>query len=372
MVRNRRRGFTLIELLVVIAIIAVLIGLLLPAVQKVREAAARSACQNNLKQIALACHNYESANGRLPPGLIGPKTDADGLPNWRAANGKSDSTKAPFIGLLSFLMPYMEQGNMYNQLQQNAGKGFWNTDVDAYNVYPWFFGPDPDIYPPPTYVQVHSRIKSLECPSDTGIRVEGCPFGNGDCGTGCSIGGTITWNRADGTVAISGGWLDNYQDAEVYIPFGRTNYLGVAGLGQGNHPAYGGGKFEGILGNRSKVTMAALTAADGASNTLMVGEQSGILSAPSSNGAPGSPTLDFNFVGGGCLGTTFGLAVGPQARYAQFSSNHTSIVQFARGDGSVVGIRTGSTATVGSSDWLLLQQLAGYKDGLSADTSPLQ
>src|SRR6478672_125855 len=105
MMDNKRNGFTLVELLVVISIIGVLVGLLMPAVQSAREAARRSQCQNNLKQLGLALLNHESQQKRFPAGTVRPKVD-DGDPTGMASFGWS-----------SHLLPYLEQKPVYKLLK---------------------------------------------------------------------------------------------------------------------------------------------------------------------------------------------------------------------------------------------------------------
>jgi len=146
---SRSRGFTLIELLVVIAIIAVLIALLLPAVQQAREAARRSQCKNNLKQLGLALHNYHDTHNVFPPGDI----NAGGYDGGWLPAGEQARNHTAYL----FLLPYIDQASIYNNINFSLATGASDSARDG-NAGPWGGGG--------YQAATEYKIGLLLCPSD--------------------------------------------------------------------------------------------------------------------------------------------------------------------------------------------------------------
>ncbi len=294
--RNRpRHAFTLIELLVVIAIIAILIGLLLPAVQKVREAASRMKCSNNMKQMGLALHNYHDTKGAFPSGVQNP--------NERPAGTSPNQGYQPYWSWMALMMPYYEQDNLYKQ-----GDTWAHGTSSAFQYWPWggfWLSPQSPANP-----ALGVTVKTLICPSDgrQDLLLPGPQWGG------------------NGNVAFAG-------------------YLGVSGIASENTNT----ASKGILYRTSTTRMTDIT--DGTSNTMMAGER-----PPSADlqygwwfagsGYDGNGTGDvvlgareYNYAASlGCPASKVGFQPGnvnTTCDQAHYWSLHSGGGNFLMGDGSV-------------------------------------
>jgi prepilin-type N-terminal cleavage/methylation domain-containing protein len=308
---SRRSAFTLIELLVVIAIIAILIGLLLPAVQKVREAAARTQCANNLKQISLAALNFESTYGRLPPGgVVSPNST-----NVNPGAVSSPPVAGPYTGTLPFLLPYVEQDNVYKQIDPTLFQFTTTTGAWAYNTPP--FSTDGNMTGYNHIADTH--IKTFVCPSDNS-QDSGVTAGIIDAYFVAPLGSGSNPGELNQ-------WIDYVLDTPGFgHELGASNYAANGGA-MGNDQQSGDNytPFDGPYFANSKTKITEIS--DGTSNTLGFGETLG------QSCVPGSRDFRLSWMGAGSLCTRYGIQFNLDPR--SFSSNHTGIVQFAFCDGSV-------------------------------------
>jgi prepilin-type N-terminal cleavage/methylation domain-containing protein len=327
---NRRSGFTLIELLVVIAIIAVLIGLLLPAVQKVREAAARMSCQNNLKQLGLAAANYESSYQKLPYGR----------------------NRASGIGTLPLLLPYIEQNNIYNQFNSAvfAIQPATVVSVDQPGGVDWV-----NQNSPVNYAASRNRVKTFECPSDN---LSGGLDSNGI---------VISFITIKNGQIIPSGYKQNDPAMTSGLP-GMTNYLSSAGTMGKIAPstpvlAYYA-QHEGVFVDEVANSVSKIT--DGSSNTIFFGEYLGGFAG---GGTSGARNKVFSWAGADGFPSYWSIQTPND--WHSFQSNHTAICNFAFGDGSVRSLTTGipqpqsqtDITGTGQSSWKVLQSMTGKADG---------
>jgi prepilin-type N-terminal cleavage/methylation domain-containing protein len=342
-----KRGFTLIELLVVIAIIGLLVALVLPAVQSAREAARRTACNNNLKQIGLASLSYDSSHRVFPPGFLG-STDPKNVNALAAPEGTHQ-----WIGVLVYLLPYMEAQSVYDRLTTTLRIG-----VDDHDDNYWR---DPN-----AWLAGQTTISSFLCPSLPNTRPD------------CAV-----LDRIVGEIKSSQYWLNSRGWPPNDGPLGLTHYQGVAGTcGMiGKQWLVNGFVNDrylvGIYTTRSKVSSQKVT--DGLAKTLAFGEAPGTIGWGIQS-ETGSPCGEFGYgiawIGAATLPTVFGLDASrqnglpnPGATYVThwgfFGSAHAGdIVQFVSADGSVHAIQKSidqsvfrALSTIGGTETVGIDQL---------------
>lgn len=235
---RNRRGFTLIELLVVIAIIAILIGLLLPAVQKIREAANRMKCSNHLKQLALAAHNHHDSVNTLPIGL-------------ELRGGGVLARTTMFIELL----PYVEFDNLYRQ---------WD-----------FANPGANVNATESLSKAATKIPIFVCPSDSivpnpfNLPASGTTFSPSQSASGNPVGGWYSGTSYGGNYGTGG-----YYTSFSVFPVKPNGTFFMTGPGTEMRPTTQGGALHTLSDNHQllqAINFAAIT--DGLSNTILIGEK---------------------------------------------------------------------------------------------------
>lgn len=302
---NRSRiGFTLVELLVVIAIIGILVGLLLPAVQAAREAARRMQCSNNLKQLALSLHNYESAHKTFPPGSILPRLAAMAIYPPNSHNNNQARTAG--YTWSSFVLPYIEQTNVYN------------ATVGAEPVM------GRAVFAPATRLLLQTPIGSFRCPSDSGP----------------ALNDASESHFLRGLTNVHSDWFIDGATAGPRVAIATSNYVAMHHH-RAHEIANGVWTYSGAFGPHSKTKIGEVS--DGTTNTICLGERAYkvgniVMHAAVWGGCAAAWHDD-------CIDDAWATARSPInptqpifgdfARQQALSSNHTGGVQVALFDGSV-------------------------------------